>query len=410
MLAGQKTTAQSNIIGAPGSEQPVKTWGREATGSVLQASKFGASGPSVFGGSQKSVFGGGTESAQQQQQQQQPVSDTGTFTSVFAPPTSGFNSTFGSGVLPSSNLVAGQQGTGLSLSVSSGGWGANTVSGSSKAFGTAFGTDPGVGMPSSVQGNEASPSATTATVFQSEGVSASSGNSGATPGSFRTVSTTSSGAFTAFHSTFTPVSTTATSLPPSSIFSKSSGFGSSKEPFGSNTVTSKATSEPASFGPTVDAGNSAAEANVSFGIGSGDKMPPTFPSPLFPVTSFSPSQSNNNPPNKADVMFGKPSLVSTSEAARKSPEEKDFVGRANASSTALVIREIPDALNKNAWLRRFYSRFGQVSKVICNASKKSATVTFNTHVSHELPESSHPLNIVLFWGEGGVILAVPVHP
>lgn len=47
----------------------------------------------------------------------------------------------------------------------------------------------------------------------------------------------------------------------------------------------------------------------------------------------------------------------------------------------LVIRDIPESYNKNAWLKRFYSQFGMVSKVLCSAVKRSATVTFTTHVS-----------------------------
>ena len=47
----------------------------------------------------------------------------------------------------------------------------------------------------------------------------------------------------------------------------------------------------------------------------------------------------------------------------------------------LIIRDIPESYNKNAWLKRFYSQFGVVSKVLCTAVKRSATVTFTTHVS-----------------------------
>lgn len=47
----------------------------------------------------------------------------------------------------------------------------------------------------------------------------------------------------------------------------------------------------------------------------------------------------------------------------------------------LVIRDIPESYNKNAWLKRFYSQFGVVSKVLCTVVKRSATVTFTTHVS-----------------------------
>lgn len=49
---------------------------------------------------------------------------------------------------------------------------------------------------------------------------------------------------------------------------------------------------------------------------------------------------------------------------------------------SLIIREVPLQCNKNTWLRRFYSKFGDVVKVLCNVNKESATVTFRTHVSH----------------------------
>ncbi|PFX15613.1 Germinal-center associated nuclear protein [Stylophora pistillata] len=47
--------------------------------------------------------------------------------------------------------------------------------------------------------------------------------------------------------------------------------------------------------------------------------------------------------------------------------------------TTLVIKGIPESYNKNAVLKRFYSPFGEVSKVRCNIVKRSATVTFKTH-------------------------------
>ncbi|XP_031565295.1 germinal-center associated nuclear protein-like [Actinia tenebrosa] len=66
----------------------------------------------------------------------------------------------------------------------------------------------------------------------------------------------------------------------------------------------------------------------------------------------------------------------------KSPDEK--TGSDISGLKALVIREIPEIFNKNAWLKRFYSRFGEVMKVLCNPQKKSATVTFKTHEAAKL--------------------------
>ena len=64
--------------------------------------------------------------------------------------------------------------------------------------------------------------------------------------------------------------------------------------------------------------------------------------------------------------------------------EKKIRGLPTADLTALVIRDIPEMYDKNTWLRRFYSRFGEVTKVVCTAARKSATITFKTHVSSSI--------------------------
>ena len=61
--------------------------------------------------------------------------------------------------------------------------------------------------------------------------------------------------------------------------------------------------------------------------------------------------------------------------------EEKVRGLDTSNLTAMVIKNIPDAYNKNAWLKRFYSRFGEVTKVLCSAAKSSASVVFKTHVS-----------------------------
>jgi hypothetical protein len=100
-------------------------------------------------------------------------------------------------------------------------------------------------------------------------------------------------------------------------------------------------------------------------------------------------QKQNQPSFSSTNVFGKglgqpvTSNKSTSilpKKNEKSPEEKARMADISMLKV-LVIREIPEPFNKNAWLKRFYSRFGEVVKVLCNPPKKSATITFKTHVS-----------------------------
>ena len=83
----------------------------------------------------------------------------------------------------------------------------------------------------------------------------------------------------------------------------------------------------------------------------------------------------------ANITGGKSVFGQTNKISdRLSHEEKGF--KIDISkNTSLVIREIPDVFNKNQWLKRFYSRFGEVVKVMCYPNKKSATISFKKHVS-----------------------------
>ena len=113
--------------------------------------------------------------------------------------------------------------------------------------------------------------------------------------------------------------------------------------------------------------------------------------PLFPIMPQSTSSvfgvGNANKPQTGTTtgVFGRAFAAAT--AGQKAKENKEKVaeekirGLDTSSLTALVIKDIPDAYNKNAWLKRFYSRFGEVTKVLCSAAKKSASVAFKTHVS-----------------------------
>lgn len=111
--------------------------------------------------------------------------------------------------------------------------------------------------------------------------------------------------------------------------------------------------------------------------------------PLFPIISQSSSMfgagNANKPQTGTTGMFGRAFAAAT--AGQRGKEKKEKVaeekirGLDTSNLTALVIKNIPDAYNKNAWLKRFYSRFGEVTKVLCSAAKMSASVVFKTHVS-----------------------------
>jgi len=96
----------------------------------------------------------------------------------------------------------------------------------------------------------------------------------------------------------------------------------------------------------------------------------------------------NKPQTGTTGHFGRAFAAAT--AGQRAKENKEKVaeekirGLDTSNLTALLIKDIPEAYNKNAWLRRFYSRFGEVTKVLCSAAKKSASVVFKTHVSNVL--------------------------
>ena len=113
--------------------------------------------------------------------------------------------------------------------------------------------------------------------------------------------------------------------------------------------------------------------------------------PLFPIMQSSSTFSTakmNNPGSETAGIFGRAFATATGDHQEKENKdkvvEKKIRGLPTADLTALVIRDIPEMYNKNAWLRRFYSRFGEVTKVVCTAARKSATITFKTHVSSQV--------------------------
>ena len=117
------------------------------------------------------------------------------------------------------------------------------------------------------------------------------------------------------------------------------------------------------------------------------KHPSSASQPLFPVTSFSATQTSKLQPAGEGAFSHVFDVTAQGQGGIKA---KDIKGKAvdkkaksspTADLTTLVIRKIPEMFNKNVWIKRFYSRFGEVTKVVCIAARKSATVTFKTHVS-----------------------------
>ena len=114
--------------------------------------------------------------------------------------------------------------------------------------------------------------------------------------------------------------------------------------------------------------------------------------PLFPIMPQSSSTFStakmNKPESGTAGIFGSAFATATGDHQEKENKdkvmEKKIRGLPTADLTALVIRDIPEMYDKNTWLRRFYSRFGEVTKVVCTAARKSATITFKTHVSSSI--------------------------
>ncbi|EDO28318.1 predicted protein [Nematostella vectensis] len=154
-----------------------------------------------------------------------------------------------------------------------------------------------------------------------------------------------------FSATFTPISTTSSVFGASSSKGRSFSFGQPKE-----------IKQAAPFGfpitPTIE---SSKEHNV-FGAATVSRGPSVFGANPF---------GKSNPPLKRTSPHNKSGNQQTSPTTDIS------------ALKGLVIREIPEAFNKNPWLKRFYSRFGEVAKIICYPRKKSASVIFKTHAAAE---------------------------
>ncbi|KAK3742293.1 hypothetical protein QZH41_013107, partial [Actinostola sp. cb2023] len=133
---------------------------------------------------------------------------------------------------------------------------------------------------------------------------------------------------------------------------------------------------PVSSSPHVIFGASSNTAGYGFGADTGKQKQ----SPLKQIQPLDTTSS------VFDKTFGRsevPSKRTVISRDEKSPDEKTTITDISTLKS-LAIREIPHDLNKNAWLRRFYSRFGEIVKVLCNPSKASATVTFRSHEAAKL--------------------------
>lgn len=116
------------------------------------------------------------------------------------------------------------------------------------------------------------------------------------------------------------------------------------------------------------------QSGFSFAKGNETSTPPAKPTQPFSATTdlFGNTVGQDHSTTSKDNSFH-------FKRSGKSPDER--TGSDISGLKALVIREIPHVFNKNAWLKRFYCRFGEVMKVVCNPPKNSATVTFKIHVS-----------------------------
>ncbi|XP_078382486.1 germinal-center associated nuclear protein-like isoform X2 [Oculina patagonica] len=178
-------------------------------------------------------------------------------------------------------------------------------------------------------------------------------------------------------------------VPSSNIFGNASG----SETTGNNAA------KPLTFGM----------AKPSFEVKSGATKP------LFPTSQSSSATfgvSNVNKPQTGTTgIFGRAFAAATGVHKAKENKEKlaeeKIRGLETSTLTAVVIKDIPEAYNKNAWLRRFYSRFGEVTKVVCSAARKSATVVFKTHEAAELAKKKGKIlrpglpPVAIFWKQQG---------
>ena len=128
--------------------------------------------------------------------------------------------------------------------------------------------------------------------------------------------------------------------------------------------------------------------SLAFGVEGKTSDSSAVAKPLFPTVSSSSSTLNAAKADKGKSgarLFVRSFAFAKEGLQQNEYKEKSVVKTTGLGSTAnltsLVIKDIPEMYNKNAWLKKFYSRFGEVIKVVCSAARQSATVTFKAHVS-----------------------------
>ncbi|XP_074607100.1 germinal-center associated nuclear protein-like isoform X2 [Acropora palmata] len=179
---------------------------------------------------------------------------------------------------------------------------------------------------------------------------------------------------------------------------ENAGEMSSKRGFGDSTINNKS---PLLFGMAASQ------------LDEKPKDPSSASQPLFPVTPFSATETSK-PQAVRDGACGR--AFDVTAQGQEGSRAMDIKGKAvekkaksspTADLTTLVIREIPEMFNKNTWVKRFYSRFGEVTKVTCNAARKSATVTFKTHEAAETAKKRGKIlrpgtpPVEIFWKQQG---------
>ncbi|KAJ7362191.1 hypothetical protein OS493_013288 [Desmophyllum pertusum] len=146
--------------------------------------------------------------------------------------------------------------------------------------------------------------------------------------------------------------------------------------------------------------------SILFKLAAAVKQPPSNSLTFGGFSNVGPSPSTEVSSSNTFVLQQQQEAIRQKKNKEKVAEEK-IRGLGTSTLTALVIKDIPDAYNKNAWLKRFYSRFGEVIKVLCSVARKSATVTFKTHEAAELAKKKGKIlrpglpPVVIFWKQQG---------
>lgn len=150
--------------------------------------------------------------------------------------------------------------------------------------------------------------------------------------------------------------------------------------------------------------------SLAFGVEGETSDSSAVAKPLFPTVSSSSSTLNAAKADKGKSgarLFVRSFAFAKEGLQQNEYKEKSVVKTTGLGSTAnltsLVIKDIPEMYNKNTWLKKFYSRFGEVIKVVCSAARQSATVTFKAHEAAEAAKKKGKIlrpglpPVMIFW-------------